>query len=143
MRLSLSKISAGWFRFEFAIVVVLLAGLACVGAMMETPQRHFSSAAEMSPGQHSLLTSPTCFQAADHPQAVNICSRNLQLPRAPRHRGERPTSGAMDAEAIQAECVLETVDHDCHRSFLIDALVGCPLAGHPLSLLRPPSLLAA
>jgi len=121
--------------------VVLLVGLACVGAAMEHPCGHHSQPAKLV-AAHATLLQPTMLQAAEHPQAVNLSSRNLQLPRAPRHRSERPTSGSIDAEALAATKPVAVIDDESYHSFVGDSLNGCPLAGHPLSLLRPPSLLA-
>ena len=73
---------------------------------------------------------------------MNVSSRNLQLPRAPRHRGDRPASGAPDAEAITGMDIFDLFGGDTHCPFVIDAIRACLRAGHPLSLLRPPSLLA-
>jgi hypothetical protein len=109
--------------------------------MMEPPGRHRSPAAELVAENRALLQ-PTMLQAAEHPQHVNISSRNLQLPRAPRHRSERPTSGSIDAEALAAVAVFTILAADTRPSFVGELLTGSPLAGHPLSLLRPPSLLA-
>jgi hypothetical protein len=118
-----------------------LVALACVGAAMEHPGGHHSHSAKLV-AAHATLLQPTMLQAAEHPQAVNLSSRNLQLPRAPRHRSERPTSGSIDAEALAATKLVAFVDDESCHSFVGDSLNGCPLAGHPLSLLRPPSLLA-
>ena len=124
-----------------AVGSMVLVALACVGAMMEHPGGHRSQSAKLVAG-HATLLQPTLLQAAEHPQALNVSSRNLQLPRAPRHRSERPTSGSVDAEALAATKTVAVLDDESSRSFIADSLNGCPLAGHPLSLLRPPSLLA-
>ena len=124
-----------------AVGVAVLAALACVGAAMEHPGGHHSQVAKPV-AAHAMMLQPTMLQGAEHPQAVNLASRNLQLPRAPRHRRERPTSGAVDAEAITATEIFDTLGADTHGSFVTDGVNACPLSGHPLSLLRPPSLLA-
>jgi hypothetical protein len=124
-----------------AMGVAVLASLACVGAMMPPPGSHGSPASAFSPG-HASLAAPPILQAAEHPLPVNVSSRNLQLPRAPRQRSERPTSGAIDAEAITATEIFDALGADTHGSFVTDGVRACPLSGHPLSLLRPPSLLA-
>lgn len=82
------------------------------------------------------------WQAASHPQAINVASPDLQQPRAPRHRSERPTSGADEVEAVTAAQILAALGSDTHRPFIMAVVCACPLDGHPLSLLRPPSLLA-
>jgi hypothetical protein len=124
-----------------AVGVAVLAALASVGVAMEHPGGHHSQVAKPV-AAHATLLPPTMLQAAEHPQAVNLASRNLQLPRAPRHRSERPTSGAVDAEAITATEIFDTLGADTHGSYVTDGVNACPLSGHPLSLLRPPSLLA-
>lgn len=123
-----------------AVGVAVLAALACAGAAMEHPGRHRSHPAKFVAAH--ATPQPTMLQAAEHPQAVNLSSRNLQLPRVPRHRSERPTSGSIDAEALAVTKLIAFVDDESCHSFVGDSLNGCPLAGHPLSLLRPPSLLA-
>jgi hypothetical protein len=124
-----------------AMAVAVLASLACVGAMMPPPGGHHSPASAISSG-HVSLAAIAILQAAEHPLPVSVSSRNLQLPRAPRHRSERPTSGAVDAEAITATEIFDALGADTHGSFVTDGVRACPLSGHPLSLLRPPSLLA-
>jgi len=51
-------------------------------------------------------------------------------------------SGAADAEAITAAEIFDALGADTDGSLVTDSARVCPLAGHPLSLLRPPSLLA-
>jgi hypothetical protein len=82
------------------------------------------------------------WQAALHPHAINVAWPNLQMPRALRHRSDKPSSGAADGEGINVNSILASLDTDIHRPFVSAAVRCCPLAGHPLSLLRPPSLLA-
>ena len=124
-----------------AVGVAVLGALACVGVAMEHPRGHHWQPAKLV-AAHATPLQPTILQAAEHAQAVNVSSRNLQLPRAPRHRSERPTSGSIDAEALAATKLVAFVDDESCHSFVGDSLNGCPLAGHPLSLLRPPCLLA-
>ena len=119
----------------------MLGVLAYVGAAMEPPGSHRSPAAAIVPGQVSL-SAALILQVAEHPVPVNLSSRNLRLPRAPRHRSDRPTSGAADAEAITAAEVFDALGADTHHPFVADTTRACPVSGHPLSLLRPPSLLA-
>jgi len=71
-----------------------------------------------------------------------VASPDLQLPRAPRHRSEKPSSGAADGEGITGNSIPASLDADTHRPLVVAPSPCCPLDGHPLSLLRPPSLLA-
>lgn len=119
----------------------ILFGLACIGALMEPPGGQVSLAAGTSSGSMAVVAHAR-LQAAEYPQPVNASHRNLQLPRAPRHRGERPTSGIEEVEGITSATILAMLGTECHQPFVIVAVQCCPLAGHPLSLLRPPSLLA-
>jgi hypothetical protein len=121
--------------------VAVLAALACAGAMMEPPGMQGSPAVEIG-ARSAGLVQPPIVQAAEHPHAANVSSRNLQLPRAPRHRSERPTSGSVDAASLAAAAVFAILADDARSTFVGELRNGCPLAGHPLSLLRPPSLLA-
>jgi hypothetical protein len=124
-----------------AVGVAVLAALAWAGAAMEHPGGHHSHSAKLV-AAHATLLQPTMLQAAEHPHAANVSSRNLQLPRAPRHRSERPTSGSVDAASLAAAAVFAILADDARSTFVGELGNGCPLAGHPLSLLRPPSLLA-
>ena len=119
----------------------MLGALACVGAAMEPPGSHRSPASAIVPC-HASLSAALILQAAEHPLPINLSSRNLRLPRAPRHRSDRPMSGAADAEAITATEIFDALGDDTKGSFVTDSARVCPLSGHPLSLLRPPSLLA-
>jgi len=123
-----------------ALAVAVLAVLACLGAAMESPVSS-GRAAQASVAKPCAAEAPA-WQAATHPQAINLASPDLQQPRAPRHRGERPTCGVDEVEAVMAAEILEALGNDTHRPFIAAVVCTCPLAGHPLSLLRPPSLLA-
>jgi hypothetical protein len=82
------------------------------------------------------------WQAALHPHAINVAWPNLQMPRALRHRSDKPSSGAVDGEGITVKSILASLDAGTHRPLMVAPSPRCPLDGHPLSLLRPPSLLA-
>ena len=123
-----------------ALAVASLAVLACLGAAMESPASRESDAQDGVSTPH--VGEAPSWQAVSHPQAINVASRNLQLPRAPRHRSDKPSSGAADGEGITANSILASLGDDTDRPFLSAAARCGPLAGYPLSLLRPPSLLA-
>jgi hypothetical protein len=108
---------------------------------MESPVTR-DRAAQAGAAKPFVVGEAPSWQAASHPLAINVASRNLQLPRAPRHRSDKPSSGAADGEGINVNSILASLDSDIHRPFVSAAARCCPLAGHPLSLLRPPSLLA-
>lgn len=122
------------------LAVAMLCVFACIGAAMDSPlvRRTAPEASVLAAQQIESLV----WQAASRPQALNLCSNNLQMPRAPRHRGDRPSSGVDEVEAISANVVVAVLGTDSPRPFVSPAVRCCPLAGHPLSLLRPPSLLA-
>jgi hypothetical protein len=123
------------------LAVAVLAVLACLGAAMESPVTR-DRAAQAGEAKPFVVGEAPAWHAVSHPQAINVASRNLQLPRAPRHRSDKPSSGAADGEGITANSILASLGDDIPRPFVSAAVRCCPLAGHPLSLLRPPSLLA-
>lgn len=47
-----------------------------------------------------------------------------------------------EVEAITTATILAVLGTESHKPFVIAAEQACPLSGHPLSLLRPPSFLA-
>jgi hypothetical protein len=117
----------------------VLAALACLGAAMESPVAR-DRAAQAGVLTPHVVEAPA-WQAALHPQAMSVASPDLQQSRAPRHRSERPTSGADDVEAVTDARILVAICSDTHRPFIAAIVCVNPLAGHPLSILRPPSLL--
>jgi len=131
----------------FAIAGALVA-CAWIGAVSDSPSakskaswnREYGVSAATS--EVSRLFAPAIGKESRAPSAANLSSRNLQLPRLPRHRSERPSLGVTDAEAVTALAVKAMIGDDVHRPFIVDGSGACPLAGHPLSILRPPSLSA-
>ena len=123
-----------------ALAVAVLAALACLGAAMESPVAR-DRAAQAGVSTPRVVEGPV-WQAGSHPHAINVASPNVQLPRAPRHRSDKPSSGAVDGEGITGNSILASLGADTRRAFVVAPSPCCPLDGHPLSLLRPPSLLA-
>lgn len=123
-----------------ALAVALMAVLACLGAVMESPASR-ERTAQAGVSTPRVVEAPA-WQVASHPQAINVVSPNLQSPRVPRHRSDKPSSGAADGEGITGSSILAPLEADTHRPLVIAPSPRCPLDGHPLSLLRPPSLLA-
>lgn len=121
-------------------LVAVFVGLASVGAASESPSRRLTAGSCVAANQAAQCSVE--LRAATHPQAANVGSRDLRLPRAPRHRSDRPTSSLTEIEALTAITVLVIIDDEGRHSMLIECPSAWPLAGHPLSLLRPPSLLA-
>jgi len=121
-------------------LAIVFVGLAVAGATREPPVRRPLPDAPVAP--HQVISQDAELGVAYHPRAVNVSARDLRLPRAPRHRSERPTSSLVDLKALTRATILEIIDDGGRHSVLIESPSGCPLAGHPLSLLRPPSLLA-
>jgi hypothetical protein len=73
--------------------------------------------------------------------AVRRFPHDKRQPRPPRHRSERASSYNSDLE--RAASVIDSIIHDMlHRPLLVAAVALHPLSGHPLELLRPPSLCA-
>jgi hypothetical protein len=68
---------------------------------------------------------------------------DLRKPRPPRHRSERPTTGADGIDAMMTSSILRLMLRvNQHRPLLFEAAADSPLAGHYRSLLRPPSVLS-
>lgn len=114
--------------------VILVAWL---GAVRETP----SVAPVAAPEPRCPASTPAC-EAASPARAWSVPGRDLWLPRAPRHRSERPSSSSLDGEALVQETGIVPNDGGRREVLRRDSPGGRPLAGHPLSLLRPPSLQA-
>jgi len=73
--------------------------------------------------------------------AMRTFQHDVRRPRAPRVRGERPTSGVAEVEVITALVVLFLMQDDTESSpFEFFGREVSPISGHPLELLRPPSL---
>jgi hypothetical protein len=73
--------------------------------------------------------------------AARRFSHDKRQPRPPRHRSERASSYAAELELAAA--VIDSITHDdLHRPLLADTSLANPLSGHPLELLRPPSVCA-
>ena len=86
----------------------------------------------------------TASASVHSPRKVWSISRfvnDLRRPRAPKVRGDRPTTGADGIEAMMTASLLKLMlAIDMHRPFFAAAAASRPLAGHYRSLLRPPSL---
>jgi hypothetical protein len=83
----------------------------------------------------------TAISAAHEVLAVRRFPHDKRQPRPPRHRSERASSYNSDLE--RAASVIDSIIHDVlHRPLLVAAVALHPLSGHPLELLRPPSLCA-
>lgn len=123
-----------------ACVVTALLVVACVGGATESPSRR--NPMPEIPGLMTPSTAALAWRAAACPCAVHLSAPDLRLPRAPRHRSDKPSSGAVEADGINGTAVMPVLDAESHRGFVVVAVRACPLAGHPLALLRPPSLVA-
>lgn len=84
-----------------------------------------------------LTTGPE-IAAAPEILAVRRFHHDKRQPRPPRHRSERASSFSAEQDLIAAKLYSITHD-DMHRAFVV-ALTFSPLSGHPLELLRPPSV---
>jgi hypothetical protein len=73
--------------------------------------------------------------------SVHRFPHDKRQPRPPRHRSER--AGSYAAELELAAVVIDSITHDdAHGPVLADTALATPLSGHPLELLRPPSVCA-
>jgi len=122
-----------------AVAAAVLVAVAGVGAATDAPIVRVEG---LAIGGRPRPHAETSLRQASHPRAVNIGSPNLRLPRPPRHRGERPTTGVEEVEVTTAARLLAALREASSCPFVEAAVDASPLAGHPLSLLRPPSLLA-
>lgn len=83
----------------------------------------------------------TAISAAHEVLAVRRFPHDKRQPRPPRNRSERASSYSSDLERDAS--VIDSIIHDMlHRPLLVAAMTLHPLSGHPLELLRPPSLCA-
>lgn len=117
----------------------LILGLVCAAESLKSPAGH--TAPRVAVPRVAGQSTQAVVQAATHARIDNVSSLNLRLPRAPRHRCERQSSGADEVEAITSVVVLGHVVPELRRSHVPEASHPGPLAGHPLSILRPPSRL--
>ena len=134
----------GGYAGFFGVAALLLC--ACVGATAESPSAMRNASREQGvpaiSSDISRLLAPAVHGPTATPSAANLSSRNLQRPRLPRHRSERPSLGVSDAEAVTSLVVKAMLGDDVYRALVGEWFGACPLAGHPLALLRPPSLAA-
>lgn len=73
--------------------------------------------------------------------AVHRFPHDKRQPRPPRHRSERASSYTSELELTAS--VIDSITHDdAYRPLLADTALATPLSGHPLELLRPPSVCA-
>lgn len=122
---------------QAAVAAAVLVAVACVGAASDSSVgRGKGSAIGGPPRPHTEAS----LRQASEPRAVNIVSPNLRLPRPPRHRCERPTTGVEEVEVTTAARLIASLREQLHRALVETAVDASPLAGHPLALLRPPSL---
>ena len=96
-----------------------------------------------APTNHGLSILGGTIGQATKVWSLSGFANDLRKPRPPRHRSERPTTGADGIEAMMTSSILRLMLRvDQHRSFLSDAAADGPLVGHYRSLLRPPSVLS-
>ena len=141
------NLAAKTSQFGGLAIGIVLVACACIGATAEPPGRQEREVSARLQAAHGIcLTAPwkTATLTAGHPDLVFLRTlpKNLQLPRAPRHRSERPSSATADAEAVTMRSLLGLLRDDLHRAFVPDGYLAHPLSGHPSELLRPPSLTA-
>lgn len=132
-----------------ALAAAAFMGLGCAGAALQafapySKVTHTMASTNTQSAPRHIKTAE--WKVASYPAPVSVSAHNLQSPRVPRQKGERSTSNTCDIEEIVEEIATSaaTVLLEDHRSraFLVTAFIACPLAGHPLSLLRPPSHVA-
>jgi hypothetical protein len=75
-------------------------------------------------------------------QLIDSESPNLKLPRAPRQKGDRCSSDFSDLEESAEVALIVTLEKNDACTLSFPEVSALPLAGHPLFVLRPPSLLA-
>ena len=131
----------------FAGAAVLFA-CAVVGASFDSPLASQNASHDRGCGVQatsrdiSRLFAPEIRGPSATPWAANLSPLNLRRPRLPRHRGERPSLGVWEVEAVTSLVAKSMLGDDVYRPFVSEGLCACPIAGHPLALLRPPSLTA-
>ena len=141
------NLAAKTSQFGGLAIGIVLVACACIGATAEPPgrqEREVSARLQAAHATPLMASWKTAILSAGHPELVFVRTlpKNLQLPRAPRHRSERPSSATADAEAVTLRSFLGLLRDDIHRAFIPDGYLAHPLSGHPSELLRPPSLTA-
>lgn len=128
------------FGFALASAVVALACFA--GSTFPSHETKAKSAAEVRGVGvlNGVNFGPIVREPADV-LAVRRFPHDKRQPRRPRHRSERASSYVADLKL--AASVIDSITHDdLHRPLLAALVLASPLSGHPLELLRPPSVCA-
>lgn len=130
------------FAFAFASVVV---AFACFAGLTAPSNKSLAKAASAS-----VATASNAINSAEFAPilcepaqvlAVRRFPHNKRQPRPPRHRSDRASSYTSELEL--AASVIDSITHDdLHRPLLAELVLASPLSGHPLELLRPPSVCA-
>ena len=120
--------------------IALASGVAALAFPKTVPSPQPLAAVEVA----APVIAPQCETAiseAHEVLAVRRFPHDKRQPRPPRHRSERASSYSSDLE--HAASVIESIIHGAlHRPLRFTAIALHPLSGHPLELLRPPSLCA-
>jgi hypothetical protein len=130
--------------FGFALASAVVA-LACFSAVTtpshETEAKAASAAVGSGVGVLADANFGPILREPAEVLAVRRFPHDKRRPRPPRHRGERASSYTSDLEL--AASVIDSITHDdLHRPLLAAFVLASPLSGHPLELLRPPSVCA-
>ncbi len=137
---SASRLAA--FGFALAIAVVAFACFSASPFPSNEPEAKAGSAAVgggvgVLNGGHFV---PILHEPAEV-LAVRRFPHDKRQPRPPRHRSERASSYTSELELTAS--LIDSITHDdLHRPFLAEHVLASPLSGHPLELLRPPSVCA-
>lgn len=143
---------SAWKRACLAAAAGLFYGcMAAVGAGGDIDGGGASLAAISSVVADDVLQSIVQPEAEIAPALETLAVRHFphdkRQPRPPRHRGR--TAGSFgsqhsleeqDPAAAVADVLTEDDSH--HRQYRPDVAIPSPLAGHPLEMLRPPSVCA-
>lgn len=137
---------------------LLIASLACVAGLLViafAPVGRDAEGRAVADGQTAAVSSVRSLAASLPPSlaqspsigaaikilAVRKFAHDKRQPRPPRHRSERASSFAAEHDLTAA--VIYSITHDdAHCPLVADVMSANPLSGHPLELLRPPSLRA-
>lgn len=132
---SISRFCAGAALFLAAVSVT---------AAWETkglPGKSAAAAAMQSASAIDAVDLGPSISSAAEILAVRKFHHDKRQPRPPRHRSERASSFAAGVDLTAA--VIHSITHDdSHRPLVAESTSANPLSGHPLEVLRPPSVCA-
>ena len=119
----------------FAVIAVAAAGIAKTTNCPRIRDEGAAAAFVLDVGSGPEISPPAEILA------VRRFPHDKRQPRPPRQRGERASSYVSDLE-LTASLIDSIIQENLYRPLLAGLPTVSPLSGHPLELLRPPSVRA-